>query len=96
MNKRRGHFHHDRCKKHNNSTHVTTRWIITLQDNTERIVYGTVDDYERVSSKLGAKSMRVAGSYERCSNTVVCKDLCDFSDPAQYLAWQSHNQPHKG
>lgn len=94
MNK--SHFHHDRCKRHNSAKHVTTRWIIVLQDNSEIIVYGDVNVYDRISAKRGGKSFRVAGSYERCTNTIVCEDLCDFSDANQYLQMQSHNQTHKG
>ena len=75
--------HREGCPK--NATCITHRWI--RADG--RIVYSNDPD------TLG--EVKSSGHYQRCTNTVeYADDLCDFSDPNQYLPWQSHNQPHKG
>lgn len=75
------------------------RWILHCED-IDRIFYSNdADIVKAVAAKYSVPDERIerAGYYHYCTNTVeAADDLCDFSNPAQYLPWQSHNQPHKG
>jgi len=70
---------------------VTTRYVF----NDFYVVY-TNSQHVLDRFKAEYKSSPVkSGYYHRCTNTIVCNDLCNFSDGTQFLNWQSHNQAHR-
>lgn len=74
------------------------RWHLRFIENGKErtvIAYGTDMQILALTTKLNAHA-DPAGKWDRNTNMPICDDLCNFSDPNQYLPWQSHNQPHKG
>lgn len=74
---------------------IVARWKLQRLDNTIIYVYtNDMRELDTLTGKHRAKFVTSCGYRHCCTNTIEGSDLCDYTDPKQYMPWRSHNQPH--